>query len=281
MALDQLNQMARLVERNWCAAWASLGRVNAHPPTLVDNTHTALRVYTPGAPETLLNLVMRYADPAPVTRERIEAVIAPYRAAHLPFQWWLTRGTEPDGLREALAELGMETWGGATMMLLALDGWRPRYPPAPTDVRMSQASADGDYLSALGVICDVFYIPREPMRRWTTLNPAFDLWLAWRQERPVAALATLRDGDTVGVYHVATVPWARRRGIAGNLLLRALTAAQGARWATLTATPDARALYESLGFRAYGLLEQWMPGARLARELTGAGLYESFESYWE
>lgn len=282
MALERLNQMALLVERNWCAAWASLGGAHAQPATIVDDQPSVLRIYTPGLAETLLNMVIRYANPQPVTMPDVEAIIAPYREHQLPFQWWLTRGMEPAGLRERLSALGMETWGGATMMCLPLDGWQARYPPAPAAVSLRRALSDDEQAAALNVICSVFYIPREPMLRWTTLNTTCDIWLARLGARPVAALATLIDGETVGVYHVATLPSVRRRGIAGNLLALALRAAQarGCHWATLTATPEARALYEALGFHACGLLEQWMPGPRLTRELSGSPSYGAFDGYW-
>ncbi len=275
MALERLDQMARLVERNWAAAWASLAQARATPPTFVDRLDNCLRVYTPGAPESLLNMVIGYHSDTPVTAKDIERVIAPYRQWRLPFQWWLTHGAEPAGLRQRLSELGMESWGSATMMLLPLeqlDQAAARFPPSPASVSLDRALTPEEAEAALAIICDVFYIPPEPMRRWTSLNPAFDLWLARMGARPVTALATLRDGDTVGVYHVATLSGARRRGIAGNLLLLALRDAResGCRWATLTATPEARSLYERLGFRACGLIEQWMPGLRLTRELTGA-----------
>jgi len=275
MALDQLDQMARLVERNWAAAWASLEQARATPATVVDHLDTCLRVYTPGDPESLLNMVIGYHSATSVTIEDIERVIAPYRQWRLPFQWWLTRGAEPEGLRQRLSELGMESWGSATMMLLALDQLdqkAARYHQPPASVTLDRALTPEEAEAALAIICEVFFIPHEPMRRWTSLNPAFDLWIARLGARPVAALATLRDGDTVGVYHVATLSGARRRGIAGNLLVLALREAResGCRWATLTATPEARPLYERLGFRACGLIEQWMPGYSLTRELTGA-----------
>ncbi|HZC04808.1 MAG TPA: GNAT family N-acetyltransferase [Ktedonobacterales bacterium] len=283
MALEQMNRMALLVERNWCAAWASLGAVQAQPATIVDDLPEVLRVYTPGLPETLLNMVIRYTDPQPVTERQVERIIAPYREHKLPFQWWLTRGMEPAGLRERLAGLGMETWGGATMMCLPLDGWSPRYPSVPDGVTLRRALRDDEMLTAVTIICNVFYIPQAPMLRWTTLNPAFDLWLGSIGARPVAAMATLVDGDTVGVYHVATLPGARRRGIAGNLLRLALddARARGCHWATLTATPEARALYESLGFHSCGLLEQWMPSSRFARELSGVPARGLFDGYWD
>jgi GNAT superfamily N-acetyltransferase len=123
------------------------------------------------------------------------------------------------------------------------------------------------------IICEVFYVPAAPMARWTTENPAFQVYLTRVADRPVSALATLRDGETVGVYHVATLPGYRRRGLAGRLLALALDEARtsGARLATLTATPEARMLYESLGFASCGLIELWIPSADLMARLRIGG----------
>ena len=87
----------------------------------------------------------------------------------------------------------------------------------------------------------------------------------------VSALTTLVSGESVGVSNVATLAGARRRGIAGNLMRYALQDArrEGCRLATLTATPEARRLYEQLGFRACGVIEQWLPGYRLMSQLMG------------
>lgn len=279
MALDQVEQMSRLVERNWAAAWASLAQAHATPPTLANTDADCLRVYTPGEPESLLNMIMCYHGPEVRSARDLEPVIAPFRQWRLPFQWWMTRGSEPDGLRHALATLGMENWGGATMMALAPDSLDAAIGRAPylNGVTLERVERVEEAEVALGIICEVFAIPREPMRRWTTLNPAFDMWLARLDGRPAAALATLRDGEAAGVYHVATITGARRRGLAGALLSQALRAARahGCHWATLTATVEARSLYERLGFRVCGLMEQWMPGPGLSRALAGADGYTS------
>src|SRR5215813_10064003 len=118
MALERLTTMARAVEDNWCAAWASLGTLRTTPMSFVSKTPAYLRIHTPGAPEMLLNIVMRYASDARVTAAEVERVIAPFRSARLPFQWWLTLGMQPAGLREELRALGMQTWEGATAMTL-------------------------------------------------------------------------------------------------------------------------------------------------------------------
>jgi hypothetical protein len=266
---EQLDHLARAVEDNWCAAWASLGAVTIAPRTVVDEATDYLRIYTPGMSETLLNMVIRYTAPGPVTLAEVERVLEPYRAHHLPTQWWLMLGMEPPGLRERLIAAGMQSWGGAAAMALELANWQPRDIPPPPNAKFARVASAAEATAALEVICDVFYVPEEAMSRWTTRNPAFELYLARLGGRPAAALGVLRQGPVAGIYHVATLTWARRRGLAGNLLVRALSDAQaaGCVTSTLTATPEARSLYERLGYRAVGVLEQWMPGSRLAQAL--------------
>jgi GNAT superfamily N-acetyltransferase len=269
MTLERLARDARAVEEAWAAAWASLAATTDEPRTVVDDLPDYLRVYTPGAPDMLLNLVMRYDAPDPVSMEQVEQVIAPYRRNALPFQWWLTRDAEPRGLRERLRALGMRTWGGSTSMVLDLDAWRPAFPAAHPDVEMLRATTPEDAHDVLKVACDVFLLPWHATRRWTVSNPRFNAYLARIDGRGVATLTTTYAGEVAMVFNVATLPRARRRGIAGNLVIAALrdAAAAGCRQATLTATNEARRLYEDLGFRTCGFMEQWVPGYGLEQTL--------------
>jgi GNAT superfamily N-acetyltransferase len=270
MALDRLSRQAHVVEDAWAAAWASLGALGAQPRTVVDDMPDCLRVYTPGAPDMLLNLVMRYSSSGPITEDDIEQVIAPYRRHRLPFQWWLTQGLEPKGLRERLQALGMQSWGGSTSMTLDFAGWQPDYPAARGDVRLTRVASAEDARDALRVICDVFFLPWEATARWTVDNPAFHTYLARLGKHPVAAMTTMSANGVVLLFNVATIPAARRRGIAGNLVLLALrdALAEGCTQAALTATPEARRLYEELGFTSCAFMEQWIPTYRLNRTLT-------------
>jgi GNAT superfamily N-acetyltransferase len=281
MALERLAREARVVEQAWAAAWAALGASADEPRSVVDDLPNFLRVYTPGAPDMLLNLVMRYASAGPVSGEAVEAVIAPYRRNALPFQWWLTRSAEPAGLREQLRALGMRTWGGSTSMLLDFDGWRPAYPTPPAEVELLRVATPEDARDALRVTCDVFVLPWQATARWTVSNPRFTAYLARWGGRAVAALTTMCADDAVLLFNVATVPRARRRGIAGNLALAALRDAQaaGCARAALTATPEARRLYEELGFRACGLMEQWVPGYGLEQALRRG--QRGYTDQWE
>jgi GNAT superfamily N-acetyltransferase len=273
MSLEDLTALARAVERNWRAAWAALGAVETEPRSIVDDTSGFLRVYTPGITESLLNLVMSYQSPEPVSPEDVFETLAPYRQRGLPAQWWLLLGDEPVGLRDSLRAIGMESWGGATALALPLETWAPSFHPPLPDLEMLHVASWEERMATLRVISEVFFVAPKPMRRWTVDNPAFNLYAARWQGRVVAGLTTLQRDGVVGVYNVATAGSARRMGVAGNLVTYALRAAanQGARLATLTATPQALRLYGELGFQSVGMIEQWLPGPRLAHHLSGAG----------
>lgn len=270
MALDSVMRQARLVEENWRDAWASLAAVPEAPRTLVDTSEDVLRVYTPGLPETLVNMIIAYRARGPVRPNDITRTLEPYYEHRLAPQWWLLLGDEPYGLRGRLAEAGMQSWGSVPAMHLSLEDWQPRYPGVGPSVSLGPVRSEEEARAALGVISSVFYVPEAQMTRWTIRNPAFTVYLARLGARPASALATFQAGPVVGVYHVATERWAQRRGIAGNLLIQALQAARaaGATQATLTATPEAEHLYTTLGFRTVGAIEQWMPGARLMADLA-------------
>ena len=260
------------VEANWCAAWLTLGAVDAPPRSVAEDTSEWVRIITPEGPDLLLNNILRFRPNGPVTARAVERVIAPYRTYRLPFQWWLTPHGNPPGLAGELRRLGMYPWGNAKGMALPLDGWQP---PArvrlhrQVHVREVPMEDDEGRWRALHVICTVFGVPRGPMARWCSINPCFRIYLAEVDGQPAAAMALLPQGEIAGLYHVATLSAYRRQGIAGRMIVQGLQEAQqqGARLAVLTATPEGEHLYESLGYEHCGVIEQWMPGGALLSKL--------------
>jgi GNAT superfamily N-acetyltransferase len=260
------------VEANWCAAWLTLGAVEEPPRSLVEDTSEWVRIITPEGPDPLLNNILRFHPDGPATAQMVERAIAPYRKYHLPFQWWLTPNGNPPGLAGELRRLGMYPWGNAKAMALPLEGWEPpakvRLHRKVTVRRVPLEDEEGRW-RALHVICAVFSIPHGPMARWCSINPCFHIYLAELGDQPVAAMALLPEGETAGLYHVATLTAYRHQGIAGRMIVQGLqdAQAQGARLAVLTATPEGEHLYESLGYEACGVIEQWTPGVSLLSQL--------------
>ncbi len=257
--------LAAAVEHAWCSAWGALG---IDDTTQVDDTPGFLRVLTPGSSDLLLNAVLRFRQAQPVQRADLEAVIAPYRAARRPLQWWLCVGAEPTGLREQLYALGMRTWGQPPGLALPLGGWQ--MPPLPAQVQVRAATTSVDALTALALILAVFRLPEAPMRRWCIANPAFVAYLATIDGVPVGALVRQITGGVAGFFHVATAPNARRCGVATTLMAQALrdAQAQGATVAALTSSPMAEGIYQRLGFIPCCTFDLWMPGSALLLDLT-------------
>jgi predicted GNAT family acetyltransferase len=68
--------------------------------------------------------------------------------------------------------------------------------------------------------------------------------------RPVATALSVRTGDVVGIYSVATLPEARGHGYGTALTWMTLADAEpGVRAAVLQASPMGRPVYERMGFR--------------------------------
>ncbi|GAA0695982.1 hypothetical protein GCM10010193_58330 [Kitasatospora atroaurantiaca] len=86
--------------------------------------------------------------------------------------------------------------------------------------------------------------------------PGYRAWLGRVDGRPAGGCMTYDDGETVGVYWVATLPEHRSQGIARAAVAEALAAHPG-RVTTLVATLLGEPLYRRLGFTEQGVTRWW------------------------
>lgn len=254
-------RLAGAVEDAWCAAWASLAY---DAKTNVLETPELVRVLTPGSADFLLNAIVRLHDQQPLAPAGLAEQLAPFYAMRRAMQWWLRWDTSPAQLREQLSAIGMRPWDRPPGMALAFSAWQGASPlPGELTVRPVTTTAEAEH--ALAIICEVFGTDPVPMRHWCIDNPHFVVMLATLNEQPAGALAfQVRDG-VAGVFHVATLPQWRRRGVAYAMVGQSLRMARdlGANVAALTSSAMAIPLYRSLGFREAGQYEFWIPGPRL------------------
>ena len=77
------------------------------------------------------------------------------------------------------------------------------------------------------------------------------VYVAYLESQPVGAGLGMRTGRTIGIYNIATVPSARRRGLGAAMTMRIVDdgAAAGCDVAILQASDMGRPIYERLGFR--------------------------------
>lgn len=116
------------------------------------------------------------------------------------------------------------------------------------------------------VLSSAFGMPADATRR--VLPPSFmdtpnvDLFLARIGDDVVGTVTLIHDGDTSGIWSMATDASRQRSGIGRRLLSMAITEAreQGTRRFYLGATPAGYPLYESLGFTTRTVATVWASG---------------------
>jgi GNAT superfamily N-acetyltransferase len=173
-----------------------------------------------------------------------------------PRLWMTGPSMRPRDLEDRLAGHGLVKRSEAIGMACALSDLRVDLPNPPS----LEIHTVGDD-QALGswariVTTGLFQRPEsaaKPLAR--LMSPAVSagratLYLAIAQGRPAASSTLYVTGEVAGIYHVATVPDLRNRGIGRSVTAAAALRARelGCRTVILQATQLGRPVYERLGF---------------------------------
>jgi GNAT superfamily N-acetyltransferase len=234
-----LNLPAVQVEghRAWYRTFASAG-------STVSDFGSAQAILTPLRPERSLVNAVAYTDPDDVPLDDLDVFFAAVEA------WcvWVQPGH--DALAEACAARGMAIDGTPMLMAAAMDEVDLERRDVPADV------GTGTW-QELGAINDAAYgLPPEHfapvMRRLST--DGYQLAVARRDGQALACAGALVDGTNAEVVFVATLPDARRQGLAAECMRSALraAAADGCSTTTLEATQAGEPVYAAMGYRAFG-----------------------------
>jgi ribosomal protein S18 acetylase RimI-like enzyme len=206
----------------------------------------------PATPERSYTNAVVYDD-ADALEAALDDLATAYAAADVDA--WTVWVPEPDRrAAELLGTAGHRLDGRPTAMGCALDGIE-----RPPDRMRWSSGVDARVLaeindSSFGYGTDSF------ARAFARLDPArFHVYAAELDGRPAGVLMTSDHDGNCDVQAVATLPHARGRGLAGDLLRHALVDARerGCETSTLIATSMGRPLYERIGFRPLGIVEMW------------------------
>ncbi len=210
--------------------------------------------FASGLPVPFFNQVVATgdaADPAALGR-----AVGALRARDVPFQVRLRAGID-DAAVPALDALGLHEDHDEAYPALALH-------PIPADVAPSTALGDLEIRRAvdaagledhLAVMSPGFGLPIEIARRLVPIEtlglPGIGLYVGYVDDRPVATSMGYTSGGTIGVYNVATLKDARRRGYGAAVTRHAVAdgAARGATVAILQSSTMGLPVYEAIGFR--------------------------------
>jgi GNAT superfamily N-acetyltransferase len=218
-------------------------------------------------PFPLFNAVCGARLPENSVDERIKTVLDRYREGNVPMIWWTGPATQPPDLGNRLQAHGLMHSDDLPGMAVDLHHLSDHRPP-PTTCTIQQV----DNAEALQTWCRVC-IAGFDMPDFAG-NALYDLlihkgfspdlpsrnYLAMVDGQPVATTSVYVGAGVAGIYNVATLPHARRQGVATALILRALTDAHtlGYRIATLQSSPMGLGIYQQVGFREYCTISTYM-----------------------
>lgn len=192
--------------------------------------------------------------------ERIEQVLAPFRAERIDMSWMVGSTSTPGDLVERLVAHGLVRDEDLPVLGLNLDGWRTEPPAAGIELEWVADRATFDEASRVMFagfgMPDAIFDAFADRFSMTALGPDAmqRIVLARLDGRAIStALGFVLDG-VLGIYNVATIPDAQRRG-AGTAVTRAVIddgIQRGAVAAMLQTSAAGRPVYGRIGFHEVG-----------------------------
>jgi GNAT superfamily N-acetyltransferase len=216
-----------------------------------------VRFCATGIPMPGWNRVVRAQLTPETADERIEWVIEQARALNIPFLWNIGPSMRPDNLGDYLARHGFTDIGGEVAMGVALADL-PDSLTLPEGVAIERVRDHATLEQWVGAMTAGFGGPPSAVapQLAAIAHDTFDdsaagrYYLARLRGEPVATAALTLVGGVAGVFVVATVESARRRGIGAAVTLAPLLDARAAGYqvGVLQATEMGYPVYQGIGF---------------------------------
>lgn len=260
------DKFIKAIEENmfaWIPVFGRLGRTYLNDPPGVRRSLTDVRA-------SVFNSVMDARLEDEQVDGVVQAVLSDARARKVPVLWWISPSTRPVDLGKRLETYGFTHDGTEPGMAVELANLNQSLP-APEGLSIQLVRDDADRRQWSQILAGGFEISE-------SAGPAEDGWyhvlrgadphsvrvyLGWLDGKPVAISLLLLAEGAAGIYCVATIPEARRKGIGGQMTLQPLLYARslGYTIGVLEASEMGAPVYRSLGFQEYcpvGAYE-WIP----------------------
>ena len=257
--------LAAANEQNLAEAIAALGHA---PGVEVDTSAPRVRTAT-GIPHAGFNLVGHARLHSGEADQAIADTLAWFATRRVPIWWWIGPATTPDDLGPRLEGHGLTLTGSTVGMGRHLDTV-PEAVPVPDGCTVMPVSDEAGLRGIAHTTVAGNALPAELLPAVTQLitglgsgRSPWRFYLAREHEAAVATAALFLGSEVAGIYLVATVPDARRRGFGAAVTAAALQEAQalGYRTAVLHASKMGEPVYRRLGFEAHCTFQsyRWVP----------------------
>jgi predicted GNAT family acetyltransferase len=188
------------------------------------------------------------------TFEDLQAKIATQGA---PALWWISPLSKPDNIGSLLEQHGVEPVGEVPAMAINLEDLDGRLDSIPgftcQKVDGAEMQALWGRIAAIGNGCDEGVINAMEKTESTidaSRYRAQRRYIGYLDGEPVASTALVLDAGVAGIYAVATVPEARKKGIGRFLTVMPLLEAKemGYRVGILQSSSAGYSIYQRIGF---------------------------------
>ena len=245
-------KLIRATEENlfaWVPIFGRLGQACWDNPPGVKRSITHL-------PFSLFNSVMDARLVPEQTDAAIQSIISDARARNVPILWWISPSTRPADLAKRLENNGFtfdETSPGMAVDLEKLNQTTPQ--PTGFSIQLAQGDAAWRQWSiVMGQGFGAATVNELSVHAWCSLlaqHPQIMLaYTGWLDNQPVSAALLFLAAGVAGIYCVATIPEARRKGIGTFTTLHPLIQARsmGYRIGVLQSSEMGLGVYRGLGF---------------------------------
>lgn len=262
--IDETDKVVQALEANLVSYFTNFGRT----PLGELNESSNLLYFATGIGSLFHNGVFRARLQVEEVEGAIAKVIENFAAKQLPFCWWTSNSTQPAALGKYLEAQGLKYLSEFRGMAINLANLPSR--SCPKDIEIIAVEDRTALESWLRIGAIGFDIPVGLVEKLLPLEESlgfqcdrYTRFLALWQKTPVAISALYLDAGVAGIYFVATLPEARGKGFATQVVQTALEDAQklGYRAAILQASAMGKNVYQRIGFQECCPIEiySWQP----------------------
>lgn len=242
------------LESNMIAFWSAYGRASG---STLQETADVVWFYT-GIQVPLFNGVLFARLTPNGVKATLDSLQARIDEQGAPALWWVGPQSKPDNLGSLLEEHGLQLAGEIPGMAinLALVDNKPETIANLTIQKATNAEMQGLWARTAAVGTGFSDVATDAMARLeaTLTDPQYKAqhrYIGFLGGTPVATSALVLDSGVAGIYAVATIPEARRKGIGRMMTVMPLLEARQIdyRVGILQASSMGYSIYKRIGFR--------------------------------
>jgi len=249
-------RLSRAIEENLSAmipVLGKMGRVSTTEPPGVKRSIADIQF-------ALFNSIVDARLEPDEVEPAIQTVVADSQIRQVPLLWWIGPAMRPEDLEMHLKEAGFYLDEDSSGMAVRLESLNENLP-APAGLTIELADNDATWWEWSRTMSAGFEIPPSAtfaVDVWHKFLSLVDLdtvqpYIAWLEGEAVAISLLFLGAGVAGIYAVATIPEARRKGVGAQVTLYPLLRARemGYKAGILQASEMGEGVYRSIGFQEY------------------------------